>query len=148
MKRLYRSRKNKVLAGVCGGIGEYFEIDPVLVRLIWIVFSLLWGFGILLYIIAILVIPLEPKDSVYSENEQQNDNTETEHHKHIQELEDSDRKTILILIAALLIVVGILIVLSMVISSTFFFRNFVKIVLSVLLIGIGAYLISKSRTKK
>ena len=148
MKRLYRSRKNKVLAGVCGGIGEYFEIDPVLVRLIWIVFSLLWGFGILLYIIAILVIPLEPKDYVYSENEQQNDNTETEHHKHIQELEDEDRKTILILIAALLIVVGILIVLSMVISSTFFFRNFVKIVLSILLIGIGAYLISKSRTKK
>jgi Putative stress-responsive transcriptional regulator len=43
MKKLYRSRENKVLAGVCGGIGEYFEIDPVIVRLIWIVLTMIWG---------------------------------------------------------------------------------------------------------
>ncbi|MDY0379835.1 MAG: PspC domain-containing protein [Defluviitoga tunisiensis] len=48
MKKLYRSRENKVLAGVCGGIGEYFEIDPVIVRLIWIVLTMIWGFGLFL----------------------------------------------------------------------------------------------------
>jgi phage shock protein C len=59
-KRLYRSRKNRVLAGVCGGLGEYLNIDPVVVRLIWVAISLVWGFGILLYIIAALIMPEEP----------------------------------------------------------------------------------------
>jgi phage shock protein C len=59
-KRLYRSRKNRVLAGVCGGLGEYLNIDPVVVRLTWVAISLVWGFGIILYIIAALIIPEEP----------------------------------------------------------------------------------------
>ncbi len=59
-KRLYRSRKNRVLAGVCGGLGEYLNIDPVVVRLIWVAISLVWGFGILSYIIVALIIPEEP----------------------------------------------------------------------------------------
>ncbi len=63
MKKLYRSRDNKVLAGVCGGIGEYFEIDPVIIRLIWIVLTMIWGVLVFfLYIIAIFLIPLEPKE--------------------------------------------------------------------------------------
>jgi len=57
VRRLYRSNKNKVLGGVCGGLGEYFNIDPVLIRLIWIFFVLFWGTGLLAYIIAWLVIP-------------------------------------------------------------------------------------------
>lgn len=58
MKRLYLSKKNKKLAGVCGGIGEYFDVDPTLVRLLWIVFTLVsLGTGILVYILAWLVIP-------------------------------------------------------------------------------------------
>ena len=45
-KRLYKSKKNKMLAGVCGGIAEYFNLDPTLIRLGWIVFSALGGSGI------------------------------------------------------------------------------------------------------
>nr|MBI4156298.1 PspC domain-containing protein [Candidatus Woesearchaeota archaeon] len=60
MKRLYRSNTNKVLAGVCGGIGEYFDIDPVIIRLIWVLF-LFMGAGIIAYIIAWIVIPKAPK---------------------------------------------------------------------------------------
>jgi phage shock protein PspC (stress-responsive transcriptional regulator) len=56
MKRLYRSSKNKVLFGVCGGLGDYFGIDPVIVRLICI-FS---GIGLIAYFIAAILIPLEP----------------------------------------------------------------------------------------
>ena len=59
-KRLYKSNKNKMLAGVCGGIAEYFNIDPTLIRLGWIVFSALGGSGILAYIIAAIVIPQNP----------------------------------------------------------------------------------------
>ncbi len=51
-KRLYRSRKQRILGGVCGGIGEYFGIDPVLIRLAWVLFCLAWGAGIFFYIIA------------------------------------------------------------------------------------------------
>ncbi|MBU5689682.1 MAG: PspC domain-containing protein [Candidatus Aenigmatarchaeota archaeon] len=57
IKRLYRSEKEKVLGGVCGGIGEYFNIDPVIVRLLWILFTLFLGAGVILYIIAWIIIP-------------------------------------------------------------------------------------------
>lgn len=56
MKRLYRSEDGK-LAGVCGGIGEYFDIDPSIIRLLWIGFSLMGGSGIIAYFIAALIIP-------------------------------------------------------------------------------------------
>lgn len=59
MKKLYRSLNNRVLAGVCGGLGEYFNVDPTIVRLIWVVFCCM-GAGILAYIIAALVIPNTP----------------------------------------------------------------------------------------
>ena len=57
IKRLYRSKRDRVLAGVCAGIGEYFDVDPVLVRVLWVIFSLLYGAGILAYIIAWIIIP-------------------------------------------------------------------------------------------
>ncbi len=60
MKRLYRSKKNRIIAGVCGGIGEYFDIDPVLIRLLWVLFAFAgMGFGILVYIAAWIIIPEE-----------------------------------------------------------------------------------------
>ena len=60
-KRLYKSNTNKVIDGVCGGIGEYFNIDPTLVRLAWVVFCALGGSGILAYIIAAIIIPRNPQ---------------------------------------------------------------------------------------
>lgn len=55
-RKLYKSN-NRMLCGVCGGIGEYFHIDPTVIRLLWIIFSVLGGCGILAYIIAAIVIP-------------------------------------------------------------------------------------------
>jgi len=60
MRKLYRSKENKKLAGVCGGLGEYFKIDPTIIRLLWVVF-ILCGFGILGYIIAWIIMPLRPE---------------------------------------------------------------------------------------
>ena len=59
-KRLYKSRIDRKICGVCGGIAEYFHIDPVLVRVLWIVAALFFGSGILAYIIAALIIPDRP----------------------------------------------------------------------------------------
>ena len=56
-KKLYKSNKNKMIAGVCGGIAEYFNMDPTIVRLIAVIFGLLKGFGFLLYLIAAIVMP-------------------------------------------------------------------------------------------
>ena len=58
-KRLYKSRQDKKLCGVCSGIAEYFDIDPTLVRLAWVVFTFLGGSGVLAYIIAAIVMPSE-----------------------------------------------------------------------------------------
>ena len=60
-KRLYNANKNKLLCGVCGGIAEYFNVDPTLVRLGWIVFCALGGSGLLAYIIAAVIIPNDPE---------------------------------------------------------------------------------------
>lgn len=59
-KRLYKSNDNKMISGVCGGIAEYFNIDPTLVRLGWVLFSALGGSGIIAYIIAAIIIPKRP----------------------------------------------------------------------------------------
>ena len=59
-KKLYKSSTDKKLAGVCGGIAEYFNIDSTLVRLGWVVFSLLGGSGLLAYIIAAIIMPERP----------------------------------------------------------------------------------------
>lgn len=59
-KKLYKSSRNRKLSGVCGGIGEYLEIDPTLVRLAWVAFTLMGGAGILAYVIAAIIISEEP----------------------------------------------------------------------------------------
>lgn len=59
MKKLYRSKKEKMICGVCGGIAEYFNIDPTIIRLAWALFGLT-GSGILVYFIAAVIIPDEP----------------------------------------------------------------------------------------
>ena len=61
VKRLYRSGKEKILGGVCGGIGEYVGVDPTLIRLLWVLFSLAYGMGILLYIIMWIIVPRNPR---------------------------------------------------------------------------------------
>ena len=62
-KRIYRSRNDKVIAGICGGLGNYLNIDPVIIRVIFIILLLTVGSGILIYLIAWILIPLEPEDS-------------------------------------------------------------------------------------
>lgn len=56
-KKLYKSKIDKKLCGVCGGLGEYFDIDSTLIRLGWVLFTFLGGSGILAYIVAAIVMP-------------------------------------------------------------------------------------------
>ena len=61
-KKLYRSRYDKKLAGVCAGLAKYLNMDPTVVRLVWILVTLFGGAGLLAYIICALVIPEEPAE--------------------------------------------------------------------------------------
>ena len=60
-KRLYKSKKDVMIAGVCGGIAEYFDMDPTIVRLIWGLFICCMGVGLVAYIVAAIVIPNPPE---------------------------------------------------------------------------------------
>lgn len=59
MKRLYKSRTDKMICGVCGGIAEYFNVDPTLIRLLFVALGCT-GSGVLAYLVAAIIIPLEP----------------------------------------------------------------------------------------
>ena len=61
-KRLYRSREERMISGVCGGIAEYFEMDPTIIRLIFVLLAMAGGPGLIAYIILAIIIPEKPMD--------------------------------------------------------------------------------------
>lgn len=81
-KKLYRSKKDSMIAGVCGGIAEYFEIDPTLVRLLTVLVVFLGGAGGIAYIIAWIIIPQNPEQIIEpEETEEEEGDTEFFHPK-------------------------------------------------------------------
>ncbi len=65
-EKLYRSRRNRVVSGVCAGLGKYLNIDPIIIRIVFIIFTLIHGIGILIYIIMWIITPEEPISNLYS----------------------------------------------------------------------------------
>jgi phage shock protein C len=61
-KRLFRSRDERMISGVCGGIAEYFRVDPTLVRLLFVLFALAGGPGLIAYIVLAIIVPERPAD--------------------------------------------------------------------------------------
>jgi len=74
-KKLYKSTTNKQIDGVCGGIAEYFDIDVTFVRLAWVLLTLIYGIGILFYIICCVVLPVN--------NNTHNDDNDTKLYKEL-----------------------------------------------------------------
>ena len=64
MKKLYRSKSDRKLAGVCGGLAEYLNIDSTIIRVIWAITSLFAFAGIIAYVVCAVIIPEEPEDYV------------------------------------------------------------------------------------
>jgi phage shock protein C len=60
-RRLYRSLRQRMVGGVCGGLGEYLAIDPTLIRVLFILAAIFGGHGVLLYLILLLLVPIEPE---------------------------------------------------------------------------------------
>jgi len=98
--KLYRSRSQKMIAGVCGGIAEYFNIDVTLIRLIWALVSIpSFGTGILVYIIASIIIPERPYGQEYNA-------------EFIHDSQPIDKSKIMVIAGAVLIIIGIIALIS------------------------------------
>ena len=127
MKRIYRSQEDRIIAGVCGGFAEYFGIDPTIVRLIWIFFTIFGGMGILAYIFSIILIA-------------ENDNSKA---KEINADDDHDEK--LVLWGVVIIIVGILLVFRHQPMAGMMWHavsgNWFNILFAVGLIGVGIYIL-------
>jgi phage shock protein PspC (stress-responsive transcriptional regulator) len=67
-KRLYRRREGRIVAGVCTGLADYFHVDVTLVRLLFAVFTIAWGFGALVYVIAWAIVPEEGEGASIAED--------------------------------------------------------------------------------
>ena len=127
--KLHKSTKDKMISGVCGGLGEYLNIDSSIIRIIWVVASFANGLGILLYILASIILPYEENDE-REEVKENNDSEEIVNH--------DPRKTM-----------GIIIIL---IGIFFLIREFTPFVYSgyvwpILLIALGVLIITKGGKK-
>ena len=134
MRHIIRSRKDMIIAGDCGGFAEYFELDPSLIRLAWIFFTLFGGSGILAYLLAMIVIPDEFSAPYYERNNvtpQKNDKT--------------------ILWGALLIFVGLILffmhndLLNMIWRR--FWDSSINLFLAIAILGFGVYLLYTKRSE-
>ncbi len=63
VKKLYRSSHDRMIGGVCGGLGQYFAVDPTLIRLLFVAAMLLGGHGLLIYLVLLILVPVEPDPS-------------------------------------------------------------------------------------
>jgi len=59
-RKLYRSKKDKIIGGVCGGLGKYFDIDPVLIRILFVFLTFYHGSGLIIYLVLLIIVPPEP----------------------------------------------------------------------------------------
>jgi len=165
-KRLYRSRKDKMIAGVCGGIAEYFGIDPVIVRLVAVLLLFANGIGLLAYIILAIVVPVEsspskePRD-VIKENVQEIKQTATQVGEDIrstfaspsgsppqQQPPAHNVERSRNFLGLVLIVVGAVFLLTIFFSSLWWFRWFQwQYLWPILLIGLGLVVIFSARRR-
>jgi phage shock protein C len=136
MKKIYRSRNNKIIAGVCGGVGEYLEVDPVLVRLVWGVLFIFGGIGLLAYLVAWMIVP--STDVFTGSSAKPNE-------EKVSEIRINYR--VQIVIGILLIVIGF----SFLMRDWWYFDSLVRDLIRIgwrylipaFLVGIGVYIIFK-----
>ncbi|WP_290646883.1 PspC domain-containing protein [Kosmotoga sp.] len=139
MKKLYKSRKNKVIDGVCGGLAEYLEVDATVVRLLWALTAFVWGVGILLYILAMIIVPREPVSDEESEKEEPFEEKSPNTRGKTWNAESGGK----LLIAIVVIVIGLFLLLPGTFSVFFW-----KFMLGLMLIAGGGYIILKSLRKE
>jgi len=141
IKRLYRSRSSKMIGGVCGGLADYFDIDPVLVRAIFVITTLAYGIGFIAYIVFWIIVPEE--NIIVLEEKQINEQDEDVSNVNIiLEVENNKNKR-KIVFGTILVFVGLIL----------FIKNFLpsinwQYIFPIILISIGGYILYNSVNSK
>jgi len=148
-KRLYKSGTEKVIDGVCGGIADYFGIDPTLVRLLWIASIFAGGAGIILYIIAMIIIPTEPyqqsQNSQAQSGSSYNYNPQTGEKmydvssdgKVKRDNDESVSSMVKVIIGAVFLLMGMYFIANNFFNLSWFFNVSWKVFIGILFIAIG-----------
>lgn len=133
-QKLYKSRKNKIIFGVCSGLGKYFNIDPVIFRLLFILSLLIGGWGLLIYFIAGIIVPYDPEEAP-----EVNVRTDEEEYDHTKE-------NTRMIIGSSLILLGLFALLRStgLIRYFSFFGLTNEIIMPVILIALGIFLIYRN----
>lgn len=139
-KKLYRSTKDKMIAGVCGGIGEYLELDATLIRLAFILLTFAGGGGVIAYIVCAIVVPECPSDYIY-EKEKDVEVVDKDGNKVEVDPTDKEKKT------KQLLGIGLLIVGAMLLFDNLFAWIDKGIIWAIAIIILGVFLLLKPSTK-
>ncbi len=141
-KKLHRSRQNKLLAGVAGGIAEYFDIDPVIVRALFVVTTIGWGISLLLYILLWIIVPLDNLIIVQEStiNFTEDNSTNVNYYEELSDKNEvSKRKTVF---GITLILIGLLMLLENLLPNLYFTDWW-----PVVLVAVGIYFLSGTINK-
>lgn len=137
MKKLYRSRQDKMIAGVCAGVAEYYKIDSTLVRLAFVLLTLAYGGGLIAYIVCAIIIPEKPVDYV-----EDIDVTGSDNNPFGSDNSSTQKKT------KQLIGIGLVILGVLVLFDKLFWWFDRGIILPIAIIAVGAFLLIKPSTSK
>lgn len=132
--RLYKSRKDKMILGVCGGLSRYFEVDVSILRILWAATALFYGTGVLLYLVAAFVLPYEEELYPSSSNGGETDEAGP---KSLSKTSTEDQRR---MVAGILIAAGVLLLLK-----NFRFTLALDLIWPIGLVAVGAYLILQGR---
>lgn len=133
--RLYKSRKDKMILGVCGGLSRYFEVDVSILRILWAATALFYGTGVLLYLVAAFVLPYE--EELYPSPSSNGGETGEEGPKTLSKTSTEDQRN---MVAGILIAAGVLLLLK-----NFRFTLVFDLIWPIGLVAVGAYLILRGR---
>ncbi|GKX28144.1 hypothetical protein SH1V18_06240 [Vallitalea longa] len=127
-KKIYRSRDDQMISGVCSGIAKYFNIDPTIIRILFVIALFSWGTGVLIYIICSIVIPLEPKK------------IDTYDYNYTAEEEKHTNNNGRMILGLILVVIGIVSILEKIFNWFSF-----DLVWPIAIIGVGFLILTKNK---
>ncbi len=140
MKKIYKSRKDKIIGGVCGGIAEYFEIDPVIIRVLFVFLTLFHGSGLILYLLLLIILPNEPLPFTVETSEQE---VKTEEQSESTGLTYESKNNKRRIFGIILLIIGLILLLE----NTISFLD-LEFAFPIILILIGVYFIYDSLKMK
>ena len=148
-KKLYRSNNQKVVAGVCGGLSEYFNVDVTIIRLIWVLAFFAWGVGFLVYIISAIIIPTAASESTEGTTITDEDGNQTfvpngTKSQEVHQGNSDGKNNSQLFIGLAMVIIGILILMDKYIPFREIIRSFRGYAWPIILLVVGTLIVISS----